>query len=128
MPTLAHIYCRLDSQAKGLRLAETTECKEGLESKLEQLNEAHSALTQQHEGLEADLTQVQGSLQAAEAARASAEVATPCFAAVGSQLLRQSQTWIQVRSVDAECCKGTSVSCAIMWYWYCTIRCVHAHS
>ena len=97
VPTLAHIYCRLDSQAKGLRLAEITECKEGLESKLEQLNEAHSALTQQHEGLEADLTQVQGSLQAAEAARASAEVATPCFAAVGSQFLRQSQTWTQVQ-------------------------------
>ena len=122
------MHCRLESEAKGLRLAEITECKEGLESKLEQLNEAHSALTQQHEGLEADLTQVQGSLQAAEAARASAEVATPCLAAIGSQFLIQFTDWDSSPSVDTECCKGTPVSSPIMWYWYCAIRCVHAHS
>lgn len=84
---LTFLSCRLDSEAKSLQLTEITEYKEGLESKLEQLNEAHSILTQQHEGLKADLTQVQASLGAAEEARASAEVVTPACAATFRQFL-----------------------------------------
>lgn len=66
--------CRVDSEATSSQLAEVTEHKEGLETKLEQLTNAHAILTQQHEGLTAEMTQVQGALQAAEEGRASAEV------------------------------------------------------
>ena len=73
--TLKHCTCcRSDSEAKSSQLAEVTESKEGLEAKLEQLAEAHAILTQQHEGLTTEMSQVQGALQTAEEGRASAEV------------------------------------------------------
>ena len=69
--------CRVDSEATSSQLAEVTESKEGLETQLEQLTNAQSLLTQQHEGLAAEMTQVQEALQAAEEGRASAEVLNP---------------------------------------------------
>lgn len=101
------LSCRLDSEGKSLQLTEVTECKEGLESKLEQLNEAHSVRDQQHQGLTADLTQVQGCLQAAEEARASAEVAAPaCLCNIHAVSCLHSQAFHSTSIVDGECCMG----------------------
>ena len=78
---LRHVTsCRLDSDAKSSQVAEVTESKEGLEAKLLQLTEAHSMLTQQHEGLTTEMTQVQGTLQTAVEGRAQAEVQTSAYA------------------------------------------------
>lgn len=78
--TQALHLCRVDSEATSTQLAQVTESKEGLETKLEQLTNAQSMLTQQHEGLAAEMTQVQGALQAAEEGRASAEVIDTAYA------------------------------------------------
>ena len=80
--------CRLDSEAKSSQLAEVTESKEGLAAKLEQLTEAHFTLTQQHDSLATEMSQVQGALQTAEEGQASAEVLT-CARFIHQQLVSQ---------------------------------------
>lgn len=72
--------CRLDSDIKSSQVAEVTESKEGLKAKLQQLTEAHSMLTQQHEGLTTEMTRAQGTLQTAVEGRAQAEVRTSAYA------------------------------------------------
>lgn len=112
--------CRSHSEAKSSQLAEVTESKEGLEAKLEQLAEAHSMLSQQHEGLTTEMTQVQGALQTAEEGQASAEVLTTACA-VHRQPVAQS-TCLPCKLYTCTLCKVKEITEMMLLWQKCSCQ------